>query len=47
MINHFGNLATPGFETDPASTVGGGTTRVGNYDGNSCSSVQCHGGEVW
>ena len=47
MVNHFGNLATPGFETNPASTVGGGTTRVGSYSGGTCSSIQCHGSESW
>jgi predicted CxxxxCH...CXXCH cytochrome family protein len=47
MSNHFGNLATPAFETSPAGTVGGGSTRVGSYSGGTCSSISCHGSESW
>ena len=47
MGNHFGNLSTPQFETDPAATIGGGATRVGQFDGSSCSSIECHGNESW
>ena len=44
---HFSNLATSGFETSPATTIGGGSTRVGSYANGSCSSIQCHGSEQW
>ncbi|RME62826.1 MAG: hypothetical protein D6790_05685, partial [Caldilineae bacterium] len=47
MGNHFGDLTTPGFETDPASTIGGGGTKVGSYSSGRCSSIQCHGSERW
>ncbi len=47
MGNHFGDLSTPAFETDPASTIGGGSTRVGSYSGGKCSSIACHGSERW
>jgi len=47
MANHFGDLTTPGFETDPATTVGGGSTSVGSYDGTSCSNIACHGSKRW
>jgi len=47
MGNHFANLATPGFETDPASTIGGGSTSVGSYSNGTCSNIQCHGTKSW
>ncbi|ORJ63354.1 c-type cytochrome [Geothermobacter hydrogeniphilus] len=47
MDNHFGDLTTPAFETSPAATIGGGSTRVGSYANGKCSSIQCHGSESW
>ncbi|PNU20039.1 hypothetical protein C2E25_09640 [Geothermobacter hydrogeniphilus] len=47
MDNHFGDLTTPAFETSPAGTIGGGSTRVGSYANGKCSSIQCHGSESW
>jgi len=46
-IGHFSNLETSTFEQDPADTIGGGSTRVGSYNGSSCSNIQCHGSENW
>jgi len=47
MGNHFGDLTTAAFETSPASTIGGGATKVGSYSGSNCSNIQCHGSETW
>ncbi|HKJ05129.1 MAG TPA: CxxxxCH/CxxCH domain-containing protein [Geopsychrobacteraceae bacterium] len=44
---HFNSLSTSNFEQSPASTIGGGSTRVGSYSNGSCSSVGCHGSERW
>ncbi|NTV14342.1 MAG: CxxxxCH/CxxCH domain-containing protein [Desulfobulbaceae bacterium] len=51
---HFTNLATSTFEQDPATTIGGGSTSVGNYapsatkaTSGTCSSIACHGSETW
>ena len=44
---HFSNLATPDFELSPATTIGGGSTRVGNYSNGTCSSIDCHGSKSW
>jgi hypothetical protein len=47
MGNHFGDLATLEFETDPATTIAGGSTSVGSYSGSTCSSIACHGSKNW
>jgi len=47
LNGHFTNLETPEFELSPAATVGGGSTAVGSYSNNTCSSVVCHGPENW
>lgn len=47
MDHHIGDLKTDTFEVTPASTVGGSGTSVGSYNGTSCSSIACHGGENW
>ena len=44
---HFFNLQTSSFELDPAATIGGGSTKIGNYNGTSCSNIVCHGSEDW
>jgi predicted CxxxxCH...CXXCH cytochrome family protein len=51
---HFNNLATSGFEQDPAATIGGGSTSVGAYapsasnaTSGTCSSIACHGSKSW
>jgi predicted CxxxxCH...CXXCH cytochrome family protein len=44
---HFSNLESSGFELSPASTIGGGSTRVGSYSNGTCSSVSCHGSHRW
>ncbi len=50
---HFNNLATSSFETDPAATIGGGSTRVNSYTPSSSKPTSgscmpsCHGSENW
>jgi predicted CxxxxCH...CXXCH cytochrome family protein len=44
---HFGNLESTSFELSPASTIGGGSTRVGSYSNGTCSSIACHGSKGW
>jgi predicted CxxxxCH...CXXCH cytochrome family protein len=44
---HFSNLETSTLEQDPASTIGGSGTSIGSYNGNTCSSIACHGSENW
>jgi predicted CxxxxCH...CXXCH cytochrome family protein len=44
---HFTNLQSSNFELNPASTVGGGSTRVGSYSNGTCSSITCHGDKRW
>ena len=44
---HFSNLQTTTFELDPGATIGGSGTRVGSYNGSTCSNIQCHGSETW
>jgi hypothetical protein len=46
-IGHFANLATSGFEQNPADTIGGGNTSLGLYQGGTCSSIDCHGSKNW
>ena len=41
--DHFSNLATTSFEGNPAATI---QERVA-YNGGSCGSNYCHGGEQW
>ena len=51
---HFSNLTTSTFEQDPAATIGGGSTSIGNYapsatraTSGTCSSIVCHGSQSW
>ncbi|MBU0484272.1 MAG: CxxxxCH/CxxCH domain-containing protein [Proteobacteria bacterium] len=47
QTGHFSNLATTTFAQSAAATIGGGSTRVGSFQGGTCSSVSCHGTERW
>jgi predicted CxxxxCH...CXXCH cytochrome family protein len=47
QTGHFSNLTTNNFEQNPASTIGGGSTSVGLYQGGTCSSIACHGSKGW
>ncbi len=47
LTGHFTNLQTTTFEQDPATTIGGGSTRVGSYDGATCSNIECHRSRTW
>ncbi|MCM0082548.1 CxxxxCH/CxxCH domain-containing protein [Geomonas sp. Red32] len=41
--NHFGGLATPAFEFDPANTIGGGATSITTYNGTTTTCTNtCH-----